>query len=324
MKKVFAVLLAFVLVFSITSALADTLKVGELTYLNSDSVSRTAMMDKVREAAVQGGAGALFANADGLEMVEFDTLNAMQMALDAGQIDAMILYTTVGTYLSATTGNYNLSFQDRSPDPEKLADYSNPAFALTLFISDMMLGTDFSFMMREEDSALKDEFDGAITSMKEEGVLTELTALFYHEPEAVEIPVIDGAQTIKVAVTGDLPPFDYTDASGKPAGFNTAVLAEISKRIGKNIEMVSIDSAARALALTSGSVDVVFWTRVGAPDLSVYGIDPETFPDDLKALTGAISATSEGVRDTTGDIPAGMILTKPYLHDMFTLIFPKQ
>ena len=78
------------MVFFITSALADTLKVGELTYLNSDSVSRTAMMDKVREAAVQGGAGALFANADGLEMVAFDNLNAMQMALNARRIDAYL------------------------------------------------------------------------------------------------------------------------------------------------------------------------------------------------------------------------------------------
>lgn len=70
--------------------MADTLKVGELTYLNSVSVSRTAMIEKVREAAVQNGAGAVFANADGLEMVECDNLNAMQMALDARRIDAYL------------------------------------------------------------------------------------------------------------------------------------------------------------------------------------------------------------------------------------------
>ena len=34
--------------------------------------------------------GALFANADGLEMVAFDNLNAMQMALDAMRIDAYL------------------------------------------------------------------------------------------------------------------------------------------------------------------------------------------------------------------------------------------
>ena len=326
MKKLLSLALAALLLLTSATALAETLKVGELTYLNSDSVSRTGMMEKVRAIAAQNGAGALFGDGDALEMVEFDTLNAMQMALDAGQIDAMILYTTVGNYLSNATGNYNVGFRDRSADPEKATDYSNPSVALTVFISDVVMGTDFSFMMLEEDAALKDEFDQAIAAMKEEGVMDALFTEQLHkdEPDAVEMPVIEGAQTIKVAVTGDLPPLDYADASGKPAGFNTAVLAEISKRIGKNIEMVSIDSASRALALTSGTVDVVFWARVGSANPAAFGIDPETFPEDLKAVVDMVTAAGEEVRDATGDIPEGMILTVPYLHDMYVLVFPKK
>lgn len=325
MKKLITLLVAFAIVFSVTSALAETLKVGELTYLNSDNVSRTEMMEKVREIAAQNGAGALFGGADALEMVEFDNLNAMQMALDARQIDAMILYTTVGTYLANTTGGYYGGFQDHSADSEKLMDYSNPAVAFTVFISDAMMGTDFSLMMLEENAALRDEIDQALADMKEEGVLAELLNEMYNlETEPVEMPVIEGAETIKVAVTGDLPPFDYVDASGMPAGFNTAVLAEISKRIGKNIELVSVDSASRALALTSRNVDAVFWTRVGAANPETYGIDIETFPEDMKSAIDAVTAMSEEVRDTTGDIPEGMILTEPYLHDMYVLVFPKE
>ena len=51
-------------------------------------------------------------------------------------------------------------------------------------------------------------------------------------------------------------------ADGTPAGFSTAVLAEISKRINKNIELVSVDSAARAAILASKGADVVFWVAV--------------------------------------------------------------
>ena len=41
-----------------------------------------------------------------------------------------------------------------------------------------------------------------------------------------------------------MPPLDLVLADGTPAGFNTAVLAEISKRIGKNFEVTDIDGNA--------------------------------------------------------------------------------
>ena len=78
-------------------------------------------------------------------------------------------------------------------------------------------------------------------------------------------PCVDGhsgADTIKVAVTGDLPPIDFVLADGRPAGFNTAVLAEIGKRLRLNIELLNIDSGARAAALASGRADVIFWVQV--------------------------------------------------------------
>ena len=76
-------------------------------------------------------------------------------------------------------------------------------------------------------------------------------------PPSVEMPKINGAETIKVGITGDLPTLDLVLADGTPAGFNTVVLAEISRRINKNIELVQINSGARAAALTSELVDVI-------------------------------------------------------------------
>ena len=62
-----------------------------------------------------------------------------------------------------------------------------------------------------------------------------------------------------MVVTGDLPPLDYIGADGIPAGFNTAVLAEIGRRLGVNIELVSMQAGSRTLALTSNTADAVFW-----------------------------------------------------------------
>lgn len=77
-------------------------------------------------------------------------------------------------------------------------------------------------------------------------------------------------------------------ADGTPAGFSTAVLAEISRRINKNIELVSVDSAARASILSSKGADVVFWVAV---------------PKDSTLILANI------------DQPAGIAVTEPYYND---------
>ena len=88
-------------------------------------------------------------------------------------------------------------------------------------------------------------------AMKSDGSLDKLTKEYITDVKAdnipkVEIPKIDGAETIKVGVTGDLPPLDLILPDNSPAGFNTALLAEVAKRSGKNIEVVQIETGARS------------------------------------------------------------------------------
>ena len=77
-------------------------------------------------------------------------------------------------------------------------------------------------------------------------------------------------------------------ADGTPAGFSTAVLSEISRRLGKNIELVNIDSAARASILSSKGADVVFWVAV---------------PKDSTLIP------------TNIDQPTGIAISDPYYND---------
>ena len=63
-------------------------------------------------------------------------------------------------------------------------------------------------------------------------------------------------------MTGDLPPLDLILPDGRPAGFSTAVLAEVGKHLNKNIELVSVAGGARASILSSKGADVVFWVSV--------------------------------------------------------------
>ena len=202
----------------------------------------------------------------------YNNLNSMQMGLTSGNIDTIRTYGSVANYM--TGRNSELAIKDSQA---------------------VQLVDNFSCAMRENDTALKNEFDAAIVSMKNDGTLNNLVEKFIknlkpdEEPPAVAMPQISGADTIKVGVTGDLPPLDLVLADGTPAGFNTAVLAEISQRINKNIELVTIESNARAAALTSGTVDVVFWT-----------VTPE----------------GESPLPANSDTPEGVALTQSYYKDV--------
>ena len=194
----------------------------------------------------------------------------MLAALQAGQIAAMNTYQTVADYLVEQNQNLELVPTDAG-------------------VVDM-----FCCAMREEDVALKDEFDKAIKQMQQDGTLTALVktyiSVFVQDEKlsGVEMPTFYGAPVIKIGVTGDLPKMDYVLPDGIPAGFNTAILAEISRHIGKNFMLVQVDSGARAAALASGEVDVIFWS---------------VFPEDIEGLPAVY------------DRPAGMIFTEPYFTD---------
>lgn len=205
----------------------------------------------------------------------YDSLKLMQMGIESGSIDQISLYKSVGNYVVA----YNPKYEVASGAANLYSD-------------------NFCFAVRKDDAALKADLDKAIDAMKADGALDKLVKEYItdvdkeQEPPVIEIPMTEGAQSIKVGVTGDLPPLDYVSADGKAAGFNTAFLAEVAKRSGKNIEVVDIDSGARSAALSSGQIDVIFWVVVPNGDKMPKDIDkPEGvelsapyFQDDVEHL----------------------------------------
>ena len=334
MKKYLSLFLALILALTaaVVPAMAEkTIKIGELTYLNSDGTTRSGMLVEAM-TAIQSYSGGfqLFGNTyvfndaetaapveiDRVEAVEFESLNSMLLGLESGAIDGMIVYFTVGSYLCRL--NPNLTSWLEYSEMEKM--YTGDSMNIkNRFILDQILGTDFSFLMMEDHLALRDEFNQAIADMKADGTLDALKASIMDVNRA-DMAKIEGAETIKVGITGDLPPIDFVDAQGVPAGFNTAVLAEISKRIGKNVELVGIDSGARSIALSEGAVDVVFWSRISSPDPAIF----ESLPEKRKIDATMIGLALSPYRHPEIDIPEGTLTTDAYLHDIFVTIYRKQ
>jgi ABC-type amino acid transport substrate-binding protein len=262
------------------------------------------------------------------EIVFYDSLDAMLMGLTSGEVSALSVPDCTARYLCAANDQVE---QLILYHPEKAEGFTQDLLPV--------LSNGYSFMMLEENSELRDQFDQVIAEMKEDGTLDELIQTYITdtaesgEPEAIEFEQFEG-DPIKVAVTGSLPPMDYVAADGTPAGFNTAVLAEIGKRLGKNIELLQVDSVGRALALSQGNVDVVFWTRGPSEVLAKDGIKSMSDEEVVEFLqekeanyTEEENAIMSALRDSLPrdvfmkrDMPEGTVTTAPYYSDLNVIV----
>ena len=339
MKKAIVILATLVLLSAaLTPALAEGAikRIGTLQMLNMTE-AEYADVQKVRAVAgeMMNECGIPAGNPyyEGMidenpEIVFFDSLNDMVMALESNQIDAIDLNRSTADYLCANNDGLKI-----------LMDYSDAEdTVLTGFVFNSLLSFDFSLMLPEASQALADELSQVLTAMEDDGTLDQLAEKYIEgalngEVPAAEMPVIDGAETLRVAVTGDLPPMDYVSPDGRPAGYNVAVLAELSGRIGKNIELVPITAAARAMALASNQVDAVFWSRSstdvrkalesGASWRDMF--EPEDEEDEamLEKIEQTLVPAMDYDRYADKDIPEGLVVTERYYSDCIVLVAKK-
>lgn len=216
----------------------ETVKLGMLNRINADETKMGSLLDTFAENLGVKGTKHL--------PKFYDNLRTMQLAIESGDIDSFSTYQCVADYLVANNDKFEIS---ENSALNKLVD-------------------NFCFAVRADDKELKSELDKAIDEMKADGTLDKFINEYItgvnkgKTPPKVEIPNTEGAQSLKVGITGDLPPLDLVLSDDSPAGFNTAMLAEISKRLGKNIKIVQIETGARAAALNANLIDVVFWAIV--------------------------------------------------------------
>ncbi len=255
MRKILSALLLITLLAGIASA--DPLKVGILSKLNMTQEEYSELISNGRKAGTWG----FFSSRPAPESISFkfyDTLQAMQLGLNAGEVDEAALPEVVAEYIMNVTGQYRVSSIAKT----------KPAYLA------------FGFRLDDSGKALAAKFNDAILAMKEDGTLSVLQGKYIYDagigdPEAIEFRKFDNVdKKLTIAVTGDLPPIDYVAADGTAAGFNTAVIAEIGKRLSVNIELIYIMSGARAATIMSGRADAVFWIQ-GFRDVKKHSDIPE-------------------------------------------------
>lgn len=245
MKKWISTVLAFVMALSLCLPVwaeenADTgevQKYGNIGRLSKLNITEDELNDVLKDIMV---------NSICNRYVFYNTMTDMLMALYKG--DIVVLETDRNTVRYIESRNEGIV--DRPP-------YLNPNTLM------------FSILLRGEDEELRAKISESIAAMKEDGTIEAMTKRYIEDviegedPEAVVPEVFPDAQRIKVAVTGDRPPMDFVSAGGEPLGFNTALIAEIARRLGINIEFVPVDCGARGIALATGVCDIVFWMEIG-------------------------------------------------------------
>ena len=248
MKKVLCALV-MLLVFAPASFAEDSHRVGMVERLNVTPAEFNNMIANANHTII------LANNPARPDFFFYRSLSQMIMALNAGEIDEILMPESVAEYFLNINPGYTINCAVMTPkDPYLL-----------------------SFGFNANHKELCESFDKTIAEMKRDGTLITLqgkyilginTAVmeerFITNPDLQRIdPVMfrnfPGAPEIKVAVTGDLPPIDYIAPDGSAQGFNAAILAEIAGRLGLNVKLQNIESGARASMLSSGRSDVVFW-----------------------------------------------------------------
>ena len=245
MKKWISTILAFVMALSLclpvraeeNAETGEVQKYGNIGRLSKLNITEDELNDVLKDIMV---------NSICNRYVFYNTMTDMLMALYRG--DIVVLETDRNTVRYIESRNEGIV--DRPP-------YLNPNTLM------------FSILLRGEDEELRAKISESIAAMKEDGTIEAMTKRYIEDviegedPEAVVPEVFPDAQTIKVAVTGDRPPMDFVSAGGEPLGFNTALIAEIARRLGINIEFVTVDCGARGIALATGFCDIVFWMEIG-------------------------------------------------------------
>lgn len=202
----------------------------------------------------------------------YNSLNSLLLVLNKNEISEIVLPEASAQYVIRNNNNFEPTLTLRSPHYHGLA-----------------------FGFRHDAEPLRNAFNDALASLTQNWTLSALEARYISNlnTDPVEFMHFDKPDaTIKVAITGDLPPFDLISENGVPAGYNTAILAEIGRALNFNIELVEVDAGARTAALVSGRADVVFWYELAGP--------------------------------TSYDAPDGVILSEPYYYwDKFVHIHRK-
>lgn len=108
------------------------------------------------------------------------------------------------------------------------------------------------------------------------------------------LDAIKARGTLVVGVKADYRPFGYRDPSGTVVGIEPDLAADIARRLGVKLELVSVVSSNRIEFLQQGKIDLLIATMSDKPERrrAVQAIDPPYYSDPVNVLLSKKSGVS--------------------------------
>ena len=181
MKKIFCALLIVATIATLAhGSVTMTARVGFLTRLNTTEEE----FSRIIQDSTRTTGWSLLSNRHELYGVKFyDSLMSMLMALDKREIDEIALPEVVAGYITDANPEYEICCMSQMRTPMSLA-----------------LG------FRKDSAEIAWKFSRVIRELEEDWTLPELQGIYIYSsenPKPVEFTKYEGAETVKVAVTGD-------------------------------------------------------------------------------------------------------------------------
>jgi ABC-type amino acid transport substrate-binding protein len=177
-------------------------------------------------------------------------------SLKAGKVDAVWACDVSADYLLKTNENLVKSDMGSMSDIQKTED---PRFTFGMALK------------KDSGEALRDEINSALNGMRSDGTLDGIIEKYVRGAEFFEteegkkeryfpdmMKKASGKGTIKVGISGAVPPLELFDEDGDPYGFCVAMMEEVGLRTGRSVKFVRLDNETAFTQLLSGRVDVIF------------------------------------------------------------------
>lgn len=275
--KIFLIIFALSFLVSCNSKTSTSLQIGVITLNNQGSSKNTDAEKVIMYFSDNKGAkkSANYILSEG-GFKYFNNLNSALLSLDNNEIGSLILPEYSVNYLIKN----NVSKYNRTKTKAKVV---------------------LSMAGYPSHEALLVQIGKTIIQLNDENILPELIAKYITAPNTQydnqnqELPFFENGKTIRVVLTGDLPPIDYIDSTNNPKGFSIALLTEIAKILEVNFQVVIGDASQRQSLIKSDKADIAFW------------------------MCGVTTNGLDNI-DYSSDVPKDMIVSIPYLQCDYDLL----
>ena len=265
-EKWFTILICFVLL--ILCATVGAFKKKEV----STGIARVQELDGRALGGVEGrmpanSAEIFFESMLGVKLSRYSSYKNIDEALYAlktGKVAAV--------WTADVTADYLVN-SGKDPDSDKkLITVDDTGTASIMELPEERFEFGFAVKNNKKGLELTESLNNAIKTLEADGILEGLRQKYIFdagkaEPFTEKDMIIAGKaykqafsknDTLRIGITGAVPPVEMVDEDGDPYGFCVAFMDEVGQQLGRNVEFVVLDNETVFSSLMSGRIDAVF------------------------------------------------------------------